>query len=512
MGAIYNFFNKVFENVKKYPNKIAMKDKKRGYTYRELLGKAVFLMGELKSRGVSPGDRVGIIMENNADYVLCIVAILLNGGIFVPISCQYPSERIISIVKNCSPKVIITNSCYIDKVWGKIGDNAIEIMNISGFPLIEKKIDMENLLISAYLVYIIYTSGTTGVPKGVAIKWVSLENYIFDTNIRLGFDENAISLNMSSFSFDGALTGIFCMLTCGGTLVIAQSAIMRAKSFCDLIKEERITDLGCTPVQLLYLAEALENDFTADFKLKTIAVGGEDFTAENISRIYNCLPDVKILNRYGPTETTIVVSSYVIKRESISENKPIPIGKPILNTSFYAINEKGEKIKAGEVGELYVGGIQVMEGYWQDSELTERFIDKKLVLGERLYRTGDLVTIDDEGNYIFIDRIDDTIKLNGYRICLKEIDNVILKIQGVVGSYSIVVSMHKRKEIVSFVICRTGDELMNEYHIKKKIQFFLPNYMLPQRIIFLDKFPVTGNNKINKHELGKLACRLQMEK
>ena len=250
-----------------------------------------------------------------------------------------------------------------------------------------KKINFDSL------VYIIYTSGSTGKPKGVAIKWASLENYIIDTNKRLDFGHETKSLNMTSFCFDGALTGIFCMLSCLGTLVIAPSFSLRASTLYNELVNKKITDLGCTPIQLLVFLEALEIGNAENILLQTLAIGGESFSKKYIEHIYKYLPKVRILNRYGPTETTIVASSYEIKKNDLMDESDIPIGKPINNVFFYAVNEKMETIVPGEIGELYIGGVQVMDGYWRDQQLTNEVIVEKFINGERVYRTGDMVTI-----------------------------------------------------------------------------------------------------------------------
>lgn len=499
---------KIKEMVLQYPEKTAVKDKQKQYSYKELWLKTQSLAMELKRQGLKKGDRVALFMENNADYVICMLAILLNSGIFVPISSKYPAERICTIVNNCNPILVLLNSDS-EEQFGYISKQIpVKIVNIDNYTF-EKVIELDcEELAGEDVIYIIYTSGSTGMPKGVAIKWESLENYIVDTNQRLCFDNTSVSLNMTSFCFDGSLTSVFCMLSCGGMLVIAPTNIMRAKIICDLIKGENITDLGCTPVQLSYVADALENDNADEFKIKTIAIGGESFSAEHIKRIFRCLTNVKILNRYGPTETTIVVSSYEIQREDLNKNEPIPIGKPISNTVLYAINGKNERIREGEIGELYIGGIQIMSGYWGDQDLTNSVITETLVTGIKLYRTGDLVTIDDRGNYIFVSRIDDMVKINGYRIYLSEVDKALTNIDGILDSCSIVVSNHEQLSIVSYVICETNKQCCNEVKVKAEILKILPSYMLPKKIHFVNDFPVTNNGKIDRKQLVKRVSEM----
>lgn len=487
------------------PQKVAVKDKMKMYSYEELWIRVQNLAIRLKGVGLQKGERVAFFMENNVDYVVGILATFMNGGIFVPISNKYPEERVYTIIDNCTPHIVLVNNISMKEFGNVLKQIDISIINVDDIMFRKISGQIYESLTGKDVAYIIYTSGSTGIPKGVAIKWESLENYIKDTNKRLDFDHTSVSLNMTSFCFDGSLTSVFCMLFCGGTLVIASPFIMRANQFCNLIKCEGITDLGCTPVQLSFLANALENDNLNDYKIKTIAIGGENFSAEYVKRIFRCLKDVKILNRYGPTETTIVSSSYEIQQDDLTNNKPIPIGKPISNTIFYAINEKNKPICSGETGELYIGGISVMSGYWNDSELTDRVITKSLINGVRMYRTGDLVTIDDRGNYIFVSRIDDMVKIKGYRIYLSEIDNAIVNINGVLDSCSIVSAHNEKKDIISYVICESTAGCSDELNIKRELLKVLPAYMLPRSICFIEKFPVTNNGKIDKKKLERMT-------
>lgn len=489
--------------VLKCPNKVAVKDKKNQYSYKELDNMSDVLAYYLTQCGIVKGDCVGIFMENNSEYILCVLAIMKVAAIFVPIATQYPAERLTMIVKNCTPKVILTNENNITKIMGIAIKNDISTLDLQTINYTYKTNKIEPKLMPQDVAYIIYTSGSTGVPKGVAIRWESLNNYIQDTCRQLEFDDGLISLNMTPFYFDGALTGIFCTLISQGTLVISPSNIMRANSFINLLEQEKISDLGCTPIQLKILAEALMNRKSKNNYLKTIAIGGESFSAVYVKQIMDCILDIKILNRYGPTETTIVVSSYQINKEDILYNNPFPIGKPIANVIFYAINEQKKEIRENEVGELYIGGIQIMEGYWNDPSLTEKVICEDLLPNTKLYRSGDLVTIDKNGNYIYIGRVDDMIKKNGYRIYLSEVENALEKIVYIEHACCIAIKNENSSEIVAFIMKKDKDSEKKDmdYVIRQELSSLLPIYMLPNKIIIVDKFPITSTGKIDRNKL-----------
>lgn len=499
-----NFFNRLKYMVLTEPQKVAVKDKNNVYTYDDLWKKIQFFSQKLKNVGVRKGDRVAIFMENNANYVIGILAILTVGGIFVPLSTRSPEEYVYKILYNCNPSIVMVDNKSKEKFLS-MPKKCTNIVNLDEIISEKSGEEVYENIIGGDIAYIVYTSGSTGFPKGVAIKWESLENYILDTVERLEFDQTSISLNMTSFCFDGSLTSVFCMLFCGGKLVIAPKFIMRVRQFANLLINEKITDLGCTPVQLSTLVDVLENEDVKEISIKTIAIGGESFSTEYIKRIFKAVKGIRILNRYGPTETTIVSASYEIREKDLYDNRPIPIGRPISNTIFYAVDENNNLIQPGEVGELYIGGVSVMSGYWSDTNLTNSVLNETLINGVKMYRTGDLVTIDDEGNYIFMSRKDDMVKINGYRIYLKEVDNAIVDINGVKDSCSIAVKRNGKTDIVSYVICDCDAMCEDGIQLKKKLLNILPAYMLPQKIFFVESFPVTTNGKVNRKELEKIA-------
>ena len=264
-----------------FPDKIAVKDKSNQFTYKQIYYRTLNIMHCLKKLKIGVYDRVGIYMENCSDYIPCILAVISIGAIFVPIGNNSPIERINKIVNNCCPKAILTNSNNIEKI--------LEVDNVLVYNI--DLLDMRNSSIkgvSIYenklsdIAYIIYTSGSTGEPKGVAIRWDGLCNFLDDTIKRLQFDQHLISLNLTPFCFDGALTSIFCVVICGGTLIIENPIFLKTAKFAKILKDNNITDIGCPPIQLKMLSEALLSDEINVFCLKTIAIGGESFSAKYI--------------------------------------------------------------------------------------------------------------------------------------------------------------------------------------------------------------------------------------
>lgn len=492
--------------VSEEPDKIAVKDEQSIYSYKDLNQKTAAVFQHLWTRGITRGDRVGIFMENNADYIASVLAIMKSAAIFVPVSPDYPEDRLAYILNNCQPAILITNSKNkqkIENIAGQLGIGLLVVETIND-EIVDPLPELPRY--PKEIAYIIYTSGSTGMPKGVAIRWESLENYVQDTVELMGFDRSTVSLNMTPFYFDGSLSSIFCTLLGGGTIVIIQSSFMRDTKLIRLLKEEKITDLGCTPALFKMITESLKKDGTQQYSIQTIGMGGERCPSVYIEQLFAHLPNVRLFNRYGPTETTIVTSSYEITAEDLDHEGEFPIGKPIRNVQFYAFNHQGHSIQPGEVGELYIGGIQVMEGYWNDPELTRHVLIDDLIPGERIYRTGDLVTIDAKGNYIFVGRTDDMIKKQGFRIYISEVVHAFQKLAYVKEAFCLPIDNGDTSDIAAFVILASPeqDPTSLEIRMKSDLSQLLPWFMIPKMIRIVERFPATKVGKIDRQALREL--------
>ncbi len=219
--------------------------------------------------------------------------------------------------------------------------------------------------------YIIYTSGSTQMPKGVAIRHESLLNYIRETVKMYGFNERTRILSVKPFSYDASLTDIFCPLYSGGRVYLMDETLIFPQVIEDKIQRYGITHMSCTLPVFKLLAQKGTFRPSVYATMKTMSVGGDIVMPEIFHKIKDELPRVRLFNRYGPTETTVACCTYEVTKGT-DQNKPIPIGKPHKNVCFRAINEQGEKISVSETGELFIGGVQVMAGYWRAPELTAK--------------------------------------------------------------------------------------------------------------------------------------------
>jgi D-alanine--poly(phosphoribitol) ligase subunit 1 len=512
----------------KYGPKTAIKDDTGELTYCRFKEKVNALAGFLDKIGICKGDKIAIYLDNSTDFILSIFSIFKVLGIFIPLPYDDPKKRIKTIIDNCQPKLIITkreksvlqlvdpsHTPFIiytddDSGPGKGETGNIEenkegvtcyrlqdcIVDSRDFP--HEKSDPNSIA------YIIYTSGTTGEPKGVAIRHESIVNYNNETTRIFCFDHTTRVLCASPFHFDGSFGSIFCTIKVGGTIIILNRKRFLPRIFLEKLISDKITHWSGTPSLFKVLTEELiKIELTTPLKLKTVGLGGERCPGSFIKQFKEALPHTRIFNRYGPTETTVVVCSHEITGENIHNNSNVPIGKPQKNVTFFAFNPADQLIRPGETGELYIGGIQVMEKYWNDPQLTGKVLIKNKVPGEVLFKTGDLVTMDREGSYIFLDRVDNMINKYGNRIYLSEIENTIAELECVkdnacLGIRPTDTDIH---QIAAFIVLIKD---MQEAELRKILKAKLPAAMIPHAILFIDAIPYMSNGKVDREGLKRL--------
>lgn len=493
------------------PEKIAIKDDTKAITYRELIIEINEYKKILKDICRKKQKRIAIYLPNSIEYVISIYAILNCNSIFIPFPYDSPAIRVMEIAQDCKPEIIITNR----KGYGEI----FSVSDIKGCKYIlvddkkrdlqenhreENQYEMDKLKLyqnkkhQNELAYIVYTSGSTGMPKGVVIRYNSLLNFIKNTIHTFSLNSMTNYISMLPFNFDGSFGGIFAPLWVGGTLIIYRRNIVMPHKLIQKLQQEKVNFFGCTPALFNVLVDFLDKQTAQELFLKTVSIGGDFIAKESVKRFYELFEGVKLYNRYGPTETTSVVSGYLIKKEDIYLNHPFPIGKPEKNNIFMALDENGKVIIPGKVGELYISGCQVMSGYWNDDILTSKvLIDMN---GSSYYKTNDFVTLTEEGEYILLGRQTNMIKRNGYRIFGKEIESYIMKIKGIYDCLCLEIN----KQIIAFCVqnkeCSCNVEMVFE-----QLKEMLPIYMIPNKIVFIDKLPFDSVGKINRRELELLV-------
>ena len=475
------------EKVAKYGEKNAIVFENDVLTYNELDKKATQIAISLRKAGIEKNDYVAIEAERSLETVICICGIIKAGAAYVPLDCSYPQDRIQYIVDDSSPKVVLYSNNSMDFLQNT------KVMSFDEALGKEDNLDFETNSNPEDLAYLIYTSGTTGRPKGVMVEHRNIVNLALDQTYA-DINEDSIILQTGSLAFDAFTFELWGTLLNGGTLCFTTKEKMTSpKLLKEVIRQHNITDIFMTIALFDQLIEEMPEVF-AD--IKSLMVGGEMISESSVRAMQKYNPHVRFGNIYGPTETTTFAVYYRVWPEVI--NVKTPIGKPIANLRTYIFDEN-TLCGVGMPGELCIAGDGLARGYLNNPELTEEKFTEKLCVGERVYRTGDLVCWLPDGNIEFLGRVDEQVKIRGFRIEPGEIKNVILehiKVQDV--AVLVRTDVNGEKVICAYLV---NKEKLDVELIKTELRNYLPEYMVPNIILQIDKMPLTVNGKIDKRKL-----------
>ena len=493
MPYLHTLFEK---NVQLNPSAIAVKFKEKEISYSELNIKSNQLANYLIEKGVNPGDKVLICIDRSIEMIIAIFGILKCGGIYVPINSTTAKERFDFLLNDFDNPIILCdskltfefNGCekiFLDTDWDKIATENTSL------PIVEIENDGGAI--------ILYTSGSTGYPKGVLLSHKSLVSKLLWYSKEYNHSVNDIVLQHASYTFDFSILEIFMALANGGKLVLARPDFHYESSYIlELIQKETITKIGIVPS----LLKALINfpTFEKCQSLKQVFIGGESVDY-NLTKNFFSKSSAELINLYGPTETSIYVLSW--KCISKNKNKIIPIGYPVANTRIYLVNDSNEMVEDGEIGEIYIAGLDVAQ-YYKRPELNEKhfFSDKfTAIQGERMFKTGDYGKKLSNGAIQFCGRKDNQFKIRGLRVELGEIEHQLNLNENIEQSIVHIIETEKsEKKLVAYIIPKSAYELDID-EVKQTLQKNLLGYMIPSFFVKMDKFLLTPNGKINRKEL-----------
>lgn len=470
------------EQVKKTPNHIAAILKDKRITYKELSKLVDAIALRIKQLNIKT-DKIATMANKSFETLASFIAIMKTGNAYIPIDPTYPTERIKYILDDSNCELLIGFEKYLKKYTSKKSIILDNIVPYEGDMLPTNACPED-------LAYIIYTSGTTGKPKGVKIQHKNVINTLLWRKDFYNFDSSIIVLQTPSFSFDSSVEDTFVPLISGSTLVFPATQKLDINLVCEQIKKHGVNHMLVVPSLYKVLLKE-KSEFLKNFKFITIA--GENFNLQLVKEHFEKLPNVRLVNEYGPTENSICSTFYELTKDSTR----ILIGKPIANNKCYVLDKTLNLLPVGVMGELYVSGPGVSPGYLDRQELTkERFIKSKFS-DEIFYKTGDIVCSTADGNLEFISRNDSQIKLNGLRIELQEIDEAILKYGNIDDTITIVRDINGKKMLISYL---ASNKEINQKSLIDYLRSNLPYYMIPT-IVALPKMPLTPNGKIDKSKL-----------
>jgi amino acid adenylation domain-containing protein len=498
------------------PDRPAVKDLDRQLTYGSLWAEATAVAAGLAAHGVAPGDRVALQIPNSVDFVVAAVGCMAAGAAFVPLAVTDPAARLEGVLHDCQPAAVITPAGDGDPtlaVGGAFPVYAIDALRSGGGSADEGSAAggsggggsagegsaAVRGLTADSPAYAIYTSGTTGTPKGVIIGQAAFAAAVRATVGALSLGPETRTLCVSPFHFDGSFATLFPTLYAGGSVVIRpRDALLYPRTFFNAVAKEAITYTGFSASYLQLLLSSPQVGKLADTTLDIIALGGEATPLADIRAFWAVAPQVQVFNRYGPTETTIAVTHIKVTPE-LTASGTVPIGQPHAGVTFHLIDEDGQPVdEAGRVGELYIGGNQLMQGYWRATELTAEVLRDDVLSGRTVYRTGDLVYRDEAGNYIYVDRADKVVKRSGVRISLIELGDVVRELSGVSAAACAAFDDGGQLGIAAFVVADPGIDTLA---LQRQARTRLPDTMLPNCYVVVDALPVTGSGKLDERSL-----------
>lgn len=480
---------RLFEQmVSEYPDKEAVFFEQMSLTYKELNDKANALAQKLRSMGVGRDDFVAVMARRRIETIIGMAAILKAGGAYVPLDPNYPADRTKYIMKDCSPKAILN--------YASDNDFGLPFIDLSSMLKWEgKKENPKPVNTSGDLIYLIYTSGTSGKPKGAMIEHKSVIRLVNKADF-VNLNENTVILQTGTLCFDAATFEVWGALLNGGTLYLADNEIiMNPNSLRTMIQNEKINTMWLTVS--LFNQLVIENPHIFD-SLKNLLIGGEKISEKHVSMLRENNKDIRIINGYGPTETTTFAATYPITDYPMQDNTPI--GRPIHNTQVYIVNED-TLCGIGMIGEIFIAGDGVARGYLNQPELTDKsFITNPYGSG-KLYRSGDLGRWREDGNIEYAGRADEQVKLRGFRIELKEIERVISKYQGIQDAVVVMKEEHSNKWLLGYIVATNKVDIGK---LRDEIKKELPDYMIPSGLLQIKKIPVTRNGKTDIRALPEI--------
>lgn len=495
--------------VQQRPEALAVVYGQQEWTYAELNRRANQLAHWLKRRGVGPGVLVAVCLERSAEMVMALLAIVKAGGAYVPLDPVYPPERLTMMLVDAQAGAVIaqerTLSC-LPSDWGEVVCLERDVRQIAAMP----DQDPAAETCGKDLAYVMYTSGSTGIPKGIEIEQRAVSRLVLNTNyVHLGPDDHVAQA--SNTSFDAATFEIWGALLNGARLVgLEKLVLLSPHTLAERIREHGITTLFLTTALFHQLAQQRPGIFAG---MRNLLFGGEAVDPRRVARVLQAGGPERLLHVYGPTETTTFATWHLV--EEVGENAAtVPIGQPIANTTAYVLDQKGEPLPVGVVGELYVGGDGVARGYLNQPEFTaERFVPDRFsgVAGSRLYRTGDLCRRRGDGAIEFVGRIDTQVKIRGFRIELTEISSILERHERIEQAVVLAREVHGDKRLVAYVVPRKG-ELPAVGELRRYLAEKLPEYMVPAEFMILEQLPLNANAKIDQQALLNYQTKAKEER
>ncbi|MGB6247292.1 amino acid adenylation domain-containing protein, partial [Gordonia sp. (in: high G+C Gram-positive bacteria)] len=472
--------------------------------YADLDARASAVAAALQARGVRPGDLVGIATDRTVDLMTAIVGVLKTGAGYLPLDLSNPVDRLAYIVDDARPTVVVVDRTGADHdLWAATAGHglAVDVQDLIADG-IERQYEKPSFSADTRA-YVIYTSGSTGHPKGVEVTHRDVVTLMDSAAGDFDFRTDDVWTMFHSYAFDFSVWEMWGPLLSGGRLVVVDRDLARDPvAFAALLADEQVTVLSQTPSAFYQLAEARRRR-ELPLHLRYIVFGGEELSFEQARRWFDDHPaePTRLVNMYGITETTVHVSFRELDPESVRAADPSFIGRPLASLGIHLLDDRLRPVPAGVVGEMYVTGGQLAQGYLRRPDLTAtRFVANPYdPAGSRMYRTGDLARRID-GDIEYLGRGDAQVQLRGFRIEYGEIEAALLAADGVTAAAARVVELGARgQQLIGYVVTDRAD--LDPRQVRAAAAAAVPGYMVPDHVVEVAQLPLTANGKLDRKAL-----------
>lgn len=487
-------------SAKKYPEKTAIADRDKSYTFGELKNSAS-LLGKhplLQNINNSP---VGIFASHSSETIVMMLGVLYSGNFYVPLNPDLPCDKLSQIIGDSGMSVIIGADDAEKAKQSGFDGTYIDFSDIQGngdsacIPDIPPTSPM----------FAIYTSGSTGKPKGVLKNHLSMMSFIEAYVNEFGFDENIVIGNQTPFFFDASAKDIYLMLRTGARMEILPAEFFSFPvMLIKYMNERKVSFISWVPTALSIVTKLNTFSEVLPLYLEKVFFVGEAFPAKQLKKWMTALPDVRFVNLYGSSETAGICCFCEIT-EAPEEDGQLPIGKPLKNCDVFLMDD-GEFVTQG-IGEIFVSGDSLADCYYNDDEKTQNsFFVHYMPDGsqKRVFRTGDIAKYNENGDLIFVSRRDNQIKHMGYRIELGEIEHAAQAIEGVAKACC--VYNKKRQKII--LVCEPAPQsTITADDIRRIIKTKLADYMHPAKVLTMEALPLNANGKTDRPLIEKIIMK-----
>ncbi|EGL17956.1 MULTISPECIES: amino acid adenylation domain-containing protein [unclassified Paenibacillus] len=500
---LHDYFLKFAE---KTPESLAIVHHSEKWTYARLADKSRDYAERLKIAGLRTGDRVVLELDPSAEAIAVMIACSIRGFVFIPLNPDTPQERLESILTRTGARLHIQKgrsrklSPQAEAGQAYLDEGHLLVPEVSQAA---DDLSTDSKLLDTNLVYLIFTSGTTGQPKGIMMTHRAVVSYFDGMNAQCALPQNTRVGSVSSLQFDFSLVDMGLAFGTGGTLVIVpRSLIFQPRRFLEHLHQQRVDLMSGVP-SIWKNVLAHERQPVEDIHLHSILYGGEYCSARDLRKLQSLLGLKRIINCFGQSES--IACSFKDLPLPLPDTESISVGSGMHNTEMLLVDEAGIIIREpGITGEIYLRGACLFSGYWLEEELTSSRLvphPETPCTGEKVFKTGDLAYMDENGEFYYVSRTDNQVKIMGYRVELEEVERRLLshpKVDGV----CLIVHEGNKTELHAFMVLTDQENTQTvQQQLRAYCAEMLPSYMIPSRFSFLKEFPLNTNGKVDRKAL-----------